>query len=203
MNRWIFTQALDMIVPSVSQIPHVNNNLYEVALERAAEVIMNEYDHIGESLTKIIVSAYKCIAKPKQLICHEKHIELYQCMRPVQKIFDKALGTKYEAVARLMINSLISAKNYICNAKLKEILEIVNPCINLNSEAIMKCWEKTIGKYVKPEEIVDIKDEYCKDFQETEDCTIEVMTKNCENFSTRESLSNFYKTLFIYPCSIY
>ncbi|XP_045472963.1 uncharacterized protein LOC123679625 isoform X3 [Harmonia axyridis] len=114
--------TLDMIVPSVSQIPHVNNNLYEVALERAAEVIMNEYDHIGESLTKIIVSAYKCIAKPKQLICHEKHIELYQCMRPVQKIFDKALGTKYEAVARLMINSLISAKNYICNAKLKEIL---------------------------------------------------------------------------------
>ncbi|XP_045472953.1 uncharacterized protein LOC123679620 [Harmonia axyridis] len=101
-------------------------NYYDVALEKVVGLALTHLKQLNEdNVLEMGLNVYGCVSRTKDLICNENSTEFTECIDSVKNLFEMTLDTKYEHYTKMLLKSLISAENFFCHGKIKEVFDVL------------------------------------------------------------------------------
>ncbi|XP_044754204.1 uncharacterized protein LOC123313397 [Coccinella septempunctata] len=202
---FFFLMILHQFEPLHSQPQMEMNDFQDAAIGKMKTSIAKHRSFLNEEdadYAEIIEAVMKCIMHPAEIICNTNKMELNDCLRPLEIIFSRISGTRFEGFVEMLLKALSSVRDYICNTRYEDLFEMMNPCINYELASLTSCWKNTTEsiRIRSHEEIINAKEEYCKALEHNAECTLNMALADCQDPDTIKILSEMYKKFFIDPC---
>ncbi|KAK9890727.1 hypothetical protein WA026_012075 [Henosepilachna vigintioctopunctata] len=140
-------------------------------------------------------------SKSDDIICDSMNAEFKKCIKPIEKVFEECLEAKYHDVPKLIINSIVSTSEYLCNSKVRDVVELSNKCAAVDVEKLKSCVSGIEEKFKHIENVKNLKTEVCSELVKHKDCLLGQVNKNCKHDVTKKSFSNLFEAAITKPCA--
>ncbi|XP_044754201.1 uncharacterized protein LOC123313395 [Coccinella septempunctata] len=156
--------------------------------------------------TKLYDAALKSIkcakeSKSEGVICDSLGAEFKKCIEPIEKVFEECLEAKFHDIPKLIIDAVTSTTEYLCNSKVRDIVELSNPCAAIEVDNLKSCITGIESKIKNINAVTNLKTELCGEAVKQKTCLLEQINKNCKNDLTKKSFNDLYEAAIIKPCS--
>ncbi|XP_045472954.1 uncharacterized protein LOC123679621 [Harmonia axyridis] len=156
--------------------------------------------------TKLYEAALKSVkcaqeSKSEGVICDSLGAEFKKCIEPIEKVFEECLEAKFHDIPKLIINAVTSTTEYLCNSKVRDIVELSNPCAAVEPENLKSCIGGIESKIKNINAVTNLKTELCGEAVKQKSCILQQINKNCKNDLTKKSFSDLYEAAIVKPCS--
>ncbi|MDK0841536.1 DUF1397 domain-containing protein, partial [Clostridium perfringens] len=157
----------------------------------------------GTKFYDATLKAIECAKNSKAdgIICDTLNAEFKKCIVPIEKVFEECLEAKFHDIPKLVIDSLTSTTEYLCNSKVRDIVELTNPCAAVEPEKLKTCVSGLEGKLKNLESVTNLKTELCGELKKQKECVLGEVNKGCKNDLTKKSFADLYEAAIIKPCS--